>query len=185
MLRRLALAAVLASLFALPARAQLAGFGVQGGLFTPTNSAKNLINSEWQLGLRLLLPPVTPIGTLNIGGLNLDVGVDLGVGAAKQLSSTNLNTQMVNVTAVYRYTFPIGQSTLMYLGLGGRMTTAWGELTKEYAKGSLWGHLRGEMSAAGGLDYVVAPSTLLDLKMSYGLFGFTSWEATLGLLFAT
>jgi hypothetical protein len=180
MVRALALATLVLAGLAAPAGALVVG--VQAGLYSPTKNAKQLLNSEYQVGLRFLLPPLTPLGVIPIDGLNLDLGVDLGLGAAKQLSVNNLDTQVVNVSTVYRYTFPFSESILLYFGLGARLTTVWGELSKDLASGSLLGHLRGSFDATAGLDYLLGPATLLDLRVGYGIFGFTSWEATAGLM---
>lgn len=183
MLRRFALVALLLAVLAPKAQA-LGGFGLQGGLYTPTNKARDLLNSEWQVGLRALLPPVSPLGVINVQGLSLDVGLDLGVKQAKQIAAINFDTQLLNLTAIYRLTIPLGDSAAVYLGLGGRVSAVWGELSKDLRDGSLFGHLRGSMAACGGLDYALSPGMFLDARLGYGVFGFTSWEAMGGLLFA-
>lgn len=166
----------------LPARA-LVGVGLQAGLYTPTAEARNLIDAQWVLGARLLLPPISPFGILSSRALHLDVGVDLALDKARQLTTENLDTQLLNVTAVYRYSMPLGESLLAYVGLGGRVSAVWGELSQQLRDGSLLGHLRGSMSLHGGLDYVIAPGVLIDARLSTGIFGFTSWEGMAGLLF--
>ncbi len=165
-----------------PAQATSFGIGIQGGLYTPTGDAKNLVDSQWQVGARFLLPPISPIGVLRVPGLMLDVGFDLSLAEAKQLTAENFDTKQLNMTAVYRYTIPLGTSFAAYVGLGGRVTAVWGEMSQQLREGNLFEHLRGAMSIAGGLDYMITPGIALDARVGYGLFGMTSWEATGGLL---
>lgn len=182
-MRRLAPAALLIGLLWAPRADALIGIGVQAGLYTPTNEARDLIDAQWELGLRFVLPPYSPIGLLSSRALALDIGIDLALDKAKQLTRENFDTQLLNLTAVYRYTVPLGQSIYVYAGLGGRLSAVWGELSQALSDGSLFGHLRGSMALSGGADFVLTPGVLLDVRMSYGVFGFTSWEAMGGLLF--
>jgi hypothetical protein len=167
---------------AAPKARAVSAIGAQAGLYTPTREARDLIDAQWVLGLRFLLPPYSPIGLLQSRSLHLDLGLDLALDKARQLTVENLDTQLFNLTAVYRYSIPIGSSGLAYVGLGGRVSAVWGELSQGLRDGSLFGHLRGSMSVCGGIDYALTPGLLLDVRLSTGILGFTSWEAMAGLL---
>jgi hypothetical protein len=169
---------------AAPRARAFTGLGLQGGLYTPTNEARDLLDAQWVLGLRLVLPPYSPIGLLNSRSLHLDLGLDLSLDKAKRVTLENLDTQLLNLTVMYRYSLPVSQSLLLYAGLGGRVSAVWGELSQTLRDGSLFGHLRGAMTACGGVDYVIPPDKMVDLRVSTGILGFTSWEVMLGFLFA-
>ena len=162
--------------------AKAIGLALQGGRFTPSGSVRGLMDSQWQAGVRLLLPPWTPLGVVPGEGLALDLGVDWAVQDVSRASTDGLATKRANVTAVYRYTVPVDETVALYAGLGGRASVLWGEMSEELRSGSLGNHLRGALSVSGGLDWMVAPGLCLDGRVSYGVLGFTAWEATGGLL---
>ena len=141
--------------------AQAMGLALQGGRFTPSGSMRGLLDSQWQLGVRALVPPLTPLGVLPVDGLALDLGVDWAVQDVSRASSEGLATKRANVTALYRYTVPVDERVALYAGLGGRASVLWGSMPEELRSGSLWNHLRGALSVTGGLDWMVAPDLCL------------------------
>jgi hypothetical protein len=161
---------------------QAMGLALQGGRFTPSGSVRGLLDSQWQLGVRALVPPFTPLGVIPGEGLALDLGVDWAVQDVSRASTDGLATKRANVTAIYRYTVPVDETVALYAGMGGRASVLWGAMSEELKSGSLWNHLRGALSVTGGLDWMFAPGLCVDLRASYGVLGFTAWEATGGLL---
>ncbi|MFM2151662.1 MAG: hypothetical protein RL199_97 [Pseudomonadota bacterium] len=162
--------------------AQAMGLALQGGRFTPSGSMKGLLDSQWQFGVRALVPPLTPLGVIPSDGLGLDLGVDWAVHDVSRASTEGLATKRANITAIYRYTVPVDESVALYAGLGGRASVLWGSMSDELKSGSLWSHLRGALSVTGGLDWMLVPGLCFDARLSYGVMGFTAWEATGGLL---
>lgn len=186
MLRARTVAAIVVAMLSImtPRAQALTALGLQGGLYTPTQEARDLLDAQWVLGLRLILPPYSPIGLLPSRSLHLDVGLDLSLDKATRVTLENLDTQLLNLSIVYRYSLPVSQSLLLYAGIGGRVSAVWGELSQTLREGSLFGHLRGAMTACGGIDFVIPPDKMIDLRVSTGILGFTSWEVMLGFMFA-
>lgn len=182
-LRAIAFAAAIAALApSVPAQAAL-GIGIHGGVTTPTADARALLDQELQLGVRLLLPPYTPIGRLPIRNLALDLGLEAPVGLLRRFRPDDFETHPVSFSAVYRYGFGIAPGVAPYLGLGARVTTLLGDVPSHIRGGLLFGRMAGSLGAVGGLSWVVRRGMFLDARVSSGLFGTTYWEATGGLLF--
>jgi len=171
-----------AALLLAPEPATAIGFGLQAGRFTPTGDVRRLLDSQWQAGVRLLVPPWTPLGTIPGDGLALDLGWDFALADVSRASTDGLATKRTNLTALYRATAPVTQDLALYAGFGGRASVLWGDMSAELRSGSLWNHLRGALSATAGFDWALAQGLFVDGRVSYGVLGFSAWEATAGLL---
>jgi len=179
---RLLATALFVATFVGASSARAVGIGLTAGLYTPTGDAAQLLSSQWQGGVRLLLPPLSPLGVLPVPGLALDLGVDFAMAEGLQRTLEQLPTRQANLTALYRLTIPLGQSFAVYAAAGARINGLWGEMSTQLRDGSLWQHLRGAVVAGGGLDLSLAPGLVLDLRAATGLAGFEAWQADIALI---
>lgn len=187
-MRRILPVFVVFALFSAPveeARAEIV-FGVHGGLYTPTRDYKDLLAQEWQVGVRTILPPY-PLHFLDVKMLHLDLSLDMGLAAVRALDARTADAQRVNLTSVWRYSVPFGdtQQWWWYLGAGVRLSTLWGDLRGEVRDGNLFGLFTGSVQATTGFTRWLGAGrkAAFDIRAGYGILGFTSWEASAGLLF--